>query len=768
MSKKKILIVEDDGIVAMDLQFTLQRSGYNVVGHAPSGKEAIKLLGEAQPDLVLMDIRLRGILDGIQTSHKIRSQLDVPIVYLTAHADEDTLGRAQETEPYGYLVKPFQDEELRATVQMALYKHNMEKKLRESEEKYRTLSETMAQGVVYQDRDGAIIYANPAAERILGLTIDQMQGRTSTDPLWQAVKEDGSDFPGGEHPAMVALATGEPVKDIIMGVFNRALDGYLWVSINAVPLFKKNENTPHQVYATFSDITERRQMEIALRESEEKLRNVISQSSDGIMLIGEGGLIIEWNRKCEEITGLERSEAFNRPVWEVQDYVSTEPSSVTQLEQSKVTILDSLKTGQAPWFNQLLETEIQRPDGDIRVTQSITFPILTGRGYMVGSIMRDVTERKKVEEALRNSESRLRSLIDSMPVIVFIYQDGQVVYVNPAAEAVTGYRSDDIMRDGFWDIMEAASIAEAKERERASADADNDMLPYYETSILTKSGENKWLHISLIPMEYEGRSALLGTALNVTERRLAEQQRVELRMEKERVRILSNFIEKASHEFRTPLSIINTSTYLLRNISDPERREGYLCRIEEQSDNLTKLIGDLIMLSELDSGRQLAFETVDLNRFVHDINSTIESKANMSNHRAVVELCKESVPIRGNLKSLRQAIINIVDNAARFTSDGGIITVRSSVSDGFALLEIIDTGEGISENNLARVFERFYRIDEIGTTRGFGLGLPIAKAIIEQHQGRIEIESEVGVGSTVRVLLPLYRYDSSESTQSEE
>ncbi|MBT7080934.1 MAG: response regulator, partial [Chloroflexi bacterium] len=201
MSKKKILIVEDDGIVAMDLQFTLQRSGYNVVGHAPSGKEAIKLLGEAQPDLVLMDIRLRGILDGIQTSHKIRSQLDVPIVYLTAHADEDTLRRAQETEPYGYLVKPFQDEELRATVQMALYKHNMEKKLRESEEKYRTLSETMAQGVVYQDRDGAIIYANPAAEQILGLTIDQMHGRTSTDPLWRAIKEDGSDFPGGEHPA---------------------------------------------------------------------------------------------------------------------------------------------------------------------------------------------------------------------------------------------------------------------------------------------------------------------------------------------------------------------------------------------------------------------------------------------------------------------------------------------------------------------------------------------------------------------------------------
>ena len=137
--------------------------------------------------------------------------------------------------------------------------------LQESEERHRTLFETIVQGIVYQDAEGRIISANPAAQEILGLTLDQMQGRTSFDPRWKAIREDGSDFPGEAHPAMVALRTGREVRDVMMGVFNPRHNAYTWINVDAVPQFKAGAHSPWQVYTTFEDITARKQAQEALR-----------------------------------------------------------------------------------------------------------------------------------------------------------------------------------------------------------------------------------------------------------------------------------------------------------------------------------------------------------------------------------------------------------------------------------------------------------------------------------------------------------------------
>ncbi|NQU65548.1 MAG: PAS domain S-box protein, partial [SAR324 cluster bacterium] len=140
-------------------------------------------------------------------------------------------------------------------------RRQIEENLRINEEKHRTLFETMIQGVVYQDTDGKIIDANPAAEQILGLSFDQMQGRTSVDPSWKSIHEDGSDFPGETHPAIVALKTKKIVKDVIMGVFHPTKEEYRWILINATPQFVSDESVPFRVYTTFNDITEQKRME---------------------------------------------------------------------------------------------------------------------------------------------------------------------------------------------------------------------------------------------------------------------------------------------------------------------------------------------------------------------------------------------------------------------------------------------------------------------------------------------------------------------------
>ncbi|MFH1135233.1 MAG: PAS domain S-box protein [Pseudomonadota bacterium] len=147
----------------------------------------------------------------------------------------------------------------------------LDQDLRQREELFRVLFETMAQGVVYQDAEGRIIRANPAAERILGLSLDQMRGRASLDPGWRAIREDGAAFPGGDHPAMVALRTGKPVENVVMGVFNPLKNEQKWININAMPQFRDGGDKPFQVYATFEDLTARFQIEKELRTTKDRL-----------------------------------------------------------------------------------------------------------------------------------------------------------------------------------------------------------------------------------------------------------------------------------------------------------------------------------------------------------------------------------------------------------------------------------------------------------------------------------------------------------------
>ena len=159
---------------------------------------------------------------------------------------------------------------MRGVTQDITERKQAEEALRESEATNRVLFETMAQGVVFQDADGNIISANPAAETILGITFEQMTGRTSMDPRWRAIREDGSPFSGEAHPSMIALKTGEKVNDVVMGVFNPGMNEIRWININAVPRFRPGWEAPYQVYATFDDITERERAAEALRNAKEE------------------------------------------------------------------------------------------------------------------------------------------------------------------------------------------------------------------------------------------------------------------------------------------------------------------------------------------------------------------------------------------------------------------------------------------------------------------------------------------------------------------
>lgn len=174
MEQTTILVVEDETIVAKDIQCSLQRLGYHVPSTATSGEEAIRKAGELKPDLVLMDIVLKGRMDGIETAKRLQHQFDVPVVYLTAYADHQTLDRVKTTTPAGYMLKPFQPNELRTTIELALHRSRSNRHVKESLRWLMTTVRCIQEAVVTTNRNGQVTYMSPAAEALAGWTLQEL------------------------------------------------------------------------------------------------------------------------------------------------------------------------------------------------------------------------------------------------------------------------------------------------------------------------------------------------------------------------------------------------------------------------------------------------------------------------------------------------------------------------------------------------------------------------------------------------------------------
>ena len=277
----KILVVEDERIIAMDLQNRLKRLGYAVPAVVSRGEDAISKAAEINPDLVLMDIVLQGALDGIEAAGQIHARLNIPVVYLTAYADEKTLQRAKITEPYGYLLKPFEERDLHTTIEIVLYKHKMEKELQESEKRYRLLAENVSDVIWTMDMNQQLTYITPSVTRLRGYSVEEAMAQTLEEYLTPASLEVTQNA-FAEDLTVENSEQNAPYQTRTLELELTCKDGFTICTETTMSILRDPEGQPFSILGVTRDITERKRKE--LLEAQSEVRTILTDAIPGLLM----------------------------------------------------------------------------------------------------------------------------------------------------------------------------------------------------------------------------------------------------------------------------------------------------------------------------------------------------------------------------------------------------------------------------------------------------------------------------------------------------
>jgi hypothetical protein len=388
MNRARVLVVEDESIVATDIAETLNQLGYTVVDTCFSGEEAVQACLRERPDVILMDIQLRGPVDGVEAVREIHQQWNIPVIYLTAYSDDTVLGRAKVTQPYGYITKPFNSRELHSSIEMALYKHGMEQRLSESEELLSTTLSSITDAVITADRDGTIRFLNSAACALLVAAEADLVGR----PLDQVLmlRDPASKRPV-EHPFARILESPEALQRFL---FQPASPGEEIPVECSVSQSVDRYGTVGKVVLVLRDLTKQWQVE----EMRLRLSAIVESSADAILAASLDGKILSWNTGAARIFGYEEAEVLGKSL----------SLLVPQYQLVEIPeLLDRLRAGDAVRQH---ETVLRTKSGAaVEIALSVS-PLRDAQGtlYAASLIARDITDRKKLEREVIEIGNRER------------------------------------------------------------------------------------------------------------------------------------------------------------------------------------------------------------------------------------------------------------------------------------------------------------------------------------------------------------------------
>ena len=700
----KILVVEDEGIVAMDIKNRLMRLGYDVPSIALAGEEAVEKAAKICPDLVLMDIMLKGEMDGIEAARQIHERLDIPIVYLTAFSDEDTLQRAKITGPFGYIIKPFEDRELHVALDIALYKHKMERILRESEGELRKsrddleirvqertaelaaankdLMEEMAErekveralhesesrlkkifdtvqaGVVIIDpKTHIIVDANPVASSMIGLEKDKIIGAICHEFICPSetgrcpITDLGQDVDSSERQL---ISTDKMNRTIIK---------------TAAPISLGDHD---YLIESFIDISALKLAEEALHHKVE-FENIITTLSTNFINLGmekiDGGI----NYALKQVGRF--SDIDRCYIFQFSDDMTKMDNTHEWCAEGIVPQIENLKdlsTEDFPWWMDKL-----------RRFENIYIP-------RVADISPEASAEKEILEA-----QSIQSLI-----VIPMVSDGRLI----------GYLGFDSVRS-----------------ERAWSDED--------IKLLKITGE--LLSNALRRKRVESEKALLIKELGTKN---AEMER---------------FTYTVSHDLRSPLITIQGFLgFLKKDMSrrDDKKSNTDIKMIEEAVKNMDALLASTLELSRI--GRVVNPPKVVPYEEIAKYSLAQLAEKIRSNGISVL-VAKDLPQVYVDRMRITEVLVNLIENSIKYMGNqkDPLVEIGYNADNEKPFFFVRDNGMGIDPSQHEKVFELFYKLDN--KSEGSGAGMAIVKRILEVYGGLVWIESEKGKGCKICFTLPL-------------
>ncbi len=710
---------------------------------------AVRALGYSREELLSMGPQdIDDSLDAEQIKHFVEHAPTAHTQVLeTEHTTKD--GRKIPVEISSSLVTYQGKQAFLSIARDIAERKKSEEALKESEEKFRNLSEE-SPNMIFINKQGRVVYANKKSEDIMGYTKEEFYAPTfnffsliAPESLEQ-VKLIYSRHRAGEEIAPYEYDLVTKAGKRISAVITTKLIKY------------EGESA---LLGIVTDITERKQLENALRESEEMFRAISTSAMDAIILLDDNAKITYWNPAAERIFGYTQEEA----VGEKLDNLIIPPQY--HGIHSKATI-NNYKKGHN--HKKTLETKALRKNGtELPIELSIAPLVIKDKKHMLG-IVRDISQRKKMEDAIKQERDVLEAVTENIGArLAVISEDYHILWANKLLEQVNDDCEGKLCYSTFNKLTDVCPDCGVKKVFENGVPID-----VHEYSTKDDKNNTVWVELIVTPIKDKAGKviAALELAVNITERKLMQNklaeysQKLEKLVEKrteqlkqtqaklvksERLATIGELAAMVGHDLRNPLTGIMGAAYYLKTKHSPElgaKGKEMLETLERAINHSNKIINDLLEYS-----RDLKLELTETTpkTMLQRAVSFIEVPENIK----VVDATEDKLVVKADTGKMFRVFVNIIKNAVDAMPEGGILTVKSREMKGKLEITFKDTGIGMSEETL----EKLKRGVPLFTTKakGMGFGLPICRRIVEAHGGKITVDSKIGKGTTVTVTIPV-------------
>jgi PAS domain S-box-containing protein len=606
-----------------------------------------------------------------------------------------------------------------------------EEAVQTSKEKYRTILEGIEEGYFEVDLAGNLTFFNDSLCKISGYPRDELMGmnnREYTTP--ETAKKMYQVFNR-------VYRTGNPAG--LAGYEIIRKEGGTCMLEMSTSLMRDAKGEPIGFRGIVRDITERKKAEEAIRESEERYRQLLNHAPAGIYELDyETQKFVTVNEVMCEYTGYTREEFLALSPFEIL----TEDSRKLFMER-----LSKILAGEK--VPETVEYEIRGKNREFWVILNTRF--IYEKGMLKGAtvVVHDITERKLAEEALRKSEERYRLLVDHANDGIFIAQDGRIVFPNPKTLEVLGYSEDELAKIRYIDLIHPEDKAMFMSRQNKRRKGE-ELPSTYSLRIINKVGDELWAQFNAVPITWEGRPAALNFVRDITPQKRLEEQLLQA----QKMEAIGTIASGIAHNFRNILAVISMKSQLMQmKYADYPALQDIAGGINTYVDRGVQLVEGLMQFCRKESRKEL--EPLNLSEVIRETYQLISKS--FDKMISIRINAPESLPIMGDSAGLSQVLMNLCTNARDAMPDGGKLDITASRAENCASVIISDTGHGMDKETLEKCFDPFFTTKE--TDKGTGLGLSTTYGIVKEHDGDIHARSKPGKGTIFTLSFPIASQD---------